>query len=233
MSLEQEIKAWQEPMTRAVSCEYHPVDYSSDNGIAFTAEYYALLGKSGIIPEYDYMLYQYEQQPGVLLRHPTSNEVTSWDDHLAAAAMSPWMAIRILAYGEANHWEWGGKWLGRFPIFIPTVRAGAGKPLSLLHKLMASAAYVANMFESYEHTSGKISLWLASKALYGEPMKGFNWVIKLWRKVQLRRYKRGLAEVMGIYFPDKTTSYQVHLGGTITEVVARHPFSVYAPETFD
>lgn len=228
MSLEKDILPWQEPMTGAVSCELHPVDYSCDNGVAFTAEYYALLGKSGPIPEFDHLLLEYEgciPVPGVLYRHPSSNEVASWDDHLAAAAMSPMMAARILAYGEVNDWEWGGKWLGRFPIFIPTVRAGAGKPLSLLHKLLAASCYLVNSFEGYEHTSGKISLWLASKALYGEPMKGFNWVIKLWRYAQLKRYKGGLREVMGSYFPPKRDS-----------VLLRdipHPFSIYAPETFD
>jgi hypothetical protein len=181
-----------------------------------------LLNLSGPIPSFDYMLSEYEQEPGALKRHPTSNEVTSWDDHLAAAAMSPWMAARILAYGEANKWTWGGKWLGRFPLFIPTVRAGAGKPLSILHRLMVSAAYIANMFEGYEKTSGKLSLWLAARALSGDPIRGFNWVIKLWARVQGMRYHDGLAEVMDIYFPAKQ-----HNGEYIP-----HPFSVYSPKEF-
>lgn len=213
------LNRWQEPMTNGVSCEIDPVDYSCDNSITFTAEKFALLGKSGFIPEFDYFLLQFETSPGQLLRHPQSLEVTSWDDHLAAAALSPWMAQRIMAYGVSHGWTWGSKWLGRFPIFKPTVKASAGLGLSVLDALLASAAYVANMFEKPEETSGKLSLWLASRALYGKnPL--LDTIIRLWRKSMAKKYPNaGLRELMGIYFPPKK--------GVL------HPFSFYAPESFD
>lgn len=210
---------WQEPMTNGVSCEVDPVDHSCDNLVTFTAEKFALLGKSGPIPEFDYFLLQFEKAPGQLLRHPLSHEVTSWDDHLAAATMSPWMASRIMAHGVAKGWTWEGKWLGRFPLFIPTVKAGAGLPLSVLDVILASAAYIANMFERPEETSGKLSLWIASKSLFGKNYV-LDLIIRQWRKSMAKKYPNaGLRELMGIYFPPKK--------GVL------HPFSFYAPESFD
>lgn len=232
MSLERDISWWQEVTTDGVSCEYLPMDYSCDNAITFTAEFYALLGKSGIVPELDAVLFRYEKSPGELLRHPNSTEVTSWDDHLAAAAMSPWMAQRIYAFGEKNGWTWGGKFLGRFPIFIPTVKASAGYKLTLLDKVLVCGTYLANCFEGHEHTSGKLSLWLASKALFGHSLL-IDSTIRLWRFVQSKRYKRGLKEVMEIYFPPKKAiSPRIPMSEWSNDLVP-HPFSVYAPENFD
>ena len=209
---------WKEPMTDAVSCEIDPVDYSCDNGLLFSAEAYAITGCCLAAYSFSDVALQYEQSAGALLRHPTSTELTSWDDHLAAAAVSTFMAKRILAYGEANHWTWGGKYLGRFPIFIPTVKASAGVKLTLTERLAASLAFIANMFEGYPHTSGKLLLWLASRALYGKYFT-LDRVINLWRFVQGRRYKTaGLREVMGIYFKPRNG--------------VPHPFSVYAPKEF-
>lgn len=213
------LSQWQEPMTNGVSCEYQPVDYSCDNSITFTAEKFALLGKSGPIPEFDYFLLQFEKSPGELLRHPASSEVTSWDDHLAAAAMSPWQAQRIMAFGSYNNWRWGGKWLGRFPIFIPTVKASAGLTLSWLDTILAAGTFLFNCFEGKEHTSGKLSLWLASKALFGKS-RIIDLSISIWRKVMANKYPNaGLREVMGVYFPPKQ--------GIL------HPFSFYSPTSFE
>lgn len=210
---------WQEPITDGVSCEFLPKDYSCDNSVTFTAEKYALFGKSGPIPEFDYFLLQFEKSPGELLRHPTSSGVTSWDDHLAAAAMSPWMASRIMAFGVSHGWTWDGKWLGRFPIFIPTVKASAGLSLSWLDKIFAAGTFLANCLEGKEQTSGKLSLWLASKALFGKS-RLIDLSIRLWRSRMAKKYPNaGLREVMGIYFPPKQT--------------VLHPFSFYAPESFE
>ncbi len=214
----EDLTKWQEPMTGGVSCEYLPVDYSCDNSVTFTAEKYALLGCSGIIPEFDYFLHLFEKSPGELLRHPTSSEVTSWDDHLAAAAMSPWMAQRIYYFGTKNGWTWGGKWLGRFPIFKPTVKASAGIPLSILDSILIAGTFLANCLEKKEETSGKNLCYLASKALYGHS-RLIDLSIRIWRRVMANKYPNaGLREVMGIYFPAKQ--------GVL------HPLSFYAPESF-
>ncbi len=213
------LRRWQEPMTHGVSVEYLPVDYSCDNSIVFTAEKYALLNLSGPIPEFDFFLLQFEKSPGELLRHPTSSEVTSWDDHLAAAAMSPWMARRIYSHGAATGWMWGGKWLGRFPIFRPTVKASIGIKLSLLDKILVTGTFLVNCFEKKQETSGKLLLWLASKPLLGKS-RLVDLSIRIWRTVMGYKYPNaGLREVMGIYFPPKRG--------------VPHPFSFFSPESFE
>ncbi len=217
MSFAEDMKRWVEPKTAAASCELDPKDYSSDNGILFSAELAVLANDDLVTSWFSWLCLKYEGQAGVLLRHPTSTEVTSWDDHLAAAAVSPFMAARIAKYGMLNNWTWGGKFLGRFPIFSPTVKASAGMPLTRTERLAASLAFIANMFEGYLQTSGKLLLWLAARALYGKYW-GLDRVIDLWRYVQGRRYKGGLKEVMGIYFKPRQGM--------------PHPFSVYAPKEF-
>lgn len=224
---------WQEPMTNGVSVEYRPVDYSCDNLIVFTAEKFALLNKSGPIPEFDYFLLQFEKSPGELLRHPISSEVTTWDCHLSAAAMSPWMAKRIYSYGSNNGWTWGGKWLGRFPIFKPTVKASAGLKLSFLDKFLAAGTFIANCFEKKEETSGKLLLWLASRALYGRSFL-IDLSINIWRRSMAKKYPNaGLREAMGIYFPPKPSHAPCAPGTDCCTVKVLHPFSFYAPESFE
>ncbi len=208
------LKPWREPKTQAVSNRYNPDDQSCDNGIDFTAVAYRISQRlGGEFTGFTSFCLQYERELGELMRRPGSTETMSWDDLTSAAAMSTFMAWRILKYGQENSWTWGGKKLWRFPIFIPTVYASATGSLSPLLQLMAAVAYISNCFEGYPETSGKKSLWVAQEALYG---KGFivTKSIDIWRWVQQIRYPGGIKQVLAIYFS------------------LIHPLAVYSPTDF-
>jgi hypothetical protein len=117
-----------------------------------------------------------------------------------------------LNYGSSHDWTWGDNWLGRIPLFVPTVKAAAGVRLSLGSQIVVAGVYLSNYFEPKRESSGRILLYLASKALSGQ---GFiiDSAIGLWRIMMRKRFgtPRGLLEV---YFS------------------TLHPFSVYGPGEF-
>lgn len=214
-----DLKEYREPLTGAVSNRKNPGDLSCDNGIDFTAVAILVGSRIGaILTGFNTMCVKYERgKPGEFKRHPTLGDGSSmsWDDHTSAAALSPWLAWRILRFGQEHGWVWdrGTKKLWRFPIFIPTVKASAYGSINIFWQFLASLAYLANCFEGHGHTSGKKSLWVAQKALYG---KGFliTGAINLWRWAQQKRYPGGIKDVFTIYFgPD-------------------HPITRYSPNDF-
>lgn len=216
MTLKEALKDWREPLTGGVSNAYHPDDKSADNCVDFTAIAEILGGQDVDFTDFC-MQYERPGQPGVLIRRPGDAHTMSWDDLTSAAALSSVMAKRILEHGKKTGWMWDDKKLWRFPIFIPTVYAGAYGRLNILLQALAALAFIANCFEKYEETSGKKSLWIAQKALYGKGLV-ISLAIKLWRWAQLKRYKGGIREVFTIYFPPQQG--------------VPHPFSVYAPGDF-
>lgn len=213
-----DLAAYREPLTKAVSVHKNPPDYSCDNGIDFTAVAIRVGARIGAqITGFKRMCVMYEaRESGEFMRHPTATTSMSWDDHTSAAAMSSWLAWRILRYGQTHNWTWdvGTKKLWRLPIFVPTVKAGTIGSINILWQAWASIAYIANCFEGAEHTSGKKSLWVAQEALYGS---GFliTKVIDLWRWAQMKRYPGGIQDVFKVYFgPD-------------------HPIARYSPNDFN
>lgn len=221
MTFLEDLKDWREPRTGAVSCEYKPNDYSCDNGIDFTAAAILVARRVGEdITGFNIMCLQYEtREVGELMRHPDATTSMSWDDHTSAAAISPFMAKRILQYGQNNKWNWDNKTkkLWRFPIFIPTVLASANGKINILWQAWGSIAYIYNCFEKYDETSGKKNLWIAQEALYGKGLL-ITASIKLWRFVMSKRYKRGMKEVFEKYFFPKQG--------------VEHPITKYAPNDF-
>lgn len=222
MSLQEDIKRWQEPRNGSVSCEIDPKDHSCDNSILFSAELVFIGGQNTYLTYFNTLFLEYEYSPGLLSRYPGDPGIMDWDDHLGAAAVSPFCASRINKHGEATDWMFGTQWLGRLPIFIPTVRASAGLPLNYFNQAKASVAFIWNCFEKREETSGKILLWLASKALYGK-YRMITAAIDIWRYSMRKKYPGGMNEVMGIYFQPKL--------GKIPGMVP-HPFSVYVGSDF-
>lgn len=189
---------WREPTTRAFSCNYKPTDRSCDNAVLFTAEAFAL----GLITIGDFYLTcrLYQSSFGCFMRYPGAWNYCSWDDHTAAASCSYAFAESTYTYGRTHGWSWGGDKLWRFPIFVPTVRAGAGMRLYPWHTAMAALAYIANMFEPKQETSGKLILWLTSKTLKDQSVF-LDLVMRLWYYVLRRKYG-SLSAIFAIYFPE-------------------------------
>lgn len=191
---------WREPKTKAFSCVANPGDFSCDNGVLFTAEAYRL----GLISlgEAEEIVLKYEMAPGLLSRYPGTNDPMSYDDHLGAASISPMLARRIHAYMSENDWTLPNKnYLGRFPILEPVVRAGAGLPLSNLNIAKASAAYMWNLFEPAQDTSGKLMLWLCADVLRGASPH-LAAAISVWDLSLSLKYPNKIAGAFQIYFPE-------------------------------
>jgi hypothetical protein len=190
-----------EPKTRAFSCVLNHGDRSCDNGVLFTMEAVAL--KLIGVVEAELIALQYEIEPGLIGRYPGSNDCCSWDDHTGAAAVSVAMAKRILTYMNKNNWTLpNGDYLGRFPLFAPTVMIGAGETLSVWDQIKAAAAYLYNCFEKKSETSGKIILWLASKKFGDGTYKITTFAVAIWTIVMTWKYPGGMKDVMAIYFPE-------------------------------
>jgi hypothetical protein len=191
--------SWREPQTGAWSIYPAPGDFSTDNGVLFTvvAEQLDLIEalESMRIVE----LYR-DPKTGFILRHPSTMDFSSWDDHLAAAISSTELAKDL--YCDLSEKDWalpGGNWIGRIPLLAPTVRACAGLKLGVFHRIMAVGAYLGNLFEAREESSGKQLLWLASRSLHAQGGIVAR-VIDLWRWRMMRVYPGGLRELMAIYY---------------------------------
>lgn len=189
---------WREPATEAFSCVANPSDRSCDNGVLFTAEALAL----GIITRDDFesVLTHYRDLDGWLLRYPGVIDYCSYDDYIGAAAMSQSFARDALTLFRRTEWETPARdWLARFPLLIPTIRAGAGETLPLHLQAWAAIAYVSTMLEPRTETSGKLLCFMAAFALEG---KGafIGAVIRAWRRWIDKQYS-GIGGVLSIYFP--------------------------------
>jgi hypothetical protein len=202
------IADWREPLTEAFSCEYKPQDYSCDNGVLFTAEAMML----GLITEMELIkiveLYEApvpgsngEMMTGVFLRHMTSPDFCSWDDHFGASVASQILALRVLGYMESHGWKLpNGNWIGRMPILKPAIKAGAGKDLNLWDQFKVAAVYAHNSFEDERETSGKMMLF------FGRRVMQKHWLTRtataMWSK-QMQKVYGSPAKMFEIYFPAK------------------------------
>lgn len=203
------INDWREPATRAVSIWKNPGDFSTDNGPLFTV----VAQKLGLIESWDCdeVVSMYEPALGVLLRHPSSSDYSSWDDHLAYAVSQEYNAIVVLIFMLDNNWTLpNGDWLGRIPIFVPAVRAAAGGRLGWIDQIRAAGTYLVNCFEKREETSGKQLLWLSSRVLERHWLPRI--AITLWRSRMMALYPNGLKDLFAIYYRDPEHPFHAAAG---------------------
>lgn len=201
------MKNWRDPITKGFNCNSGDDRYGSQNQILFTVQAYYL----GLITQLEAIniLLLYEKEHGLFCRYPGLDDLCAQDDHIAAASLSRHFAISIYGYGQEHGWVFGDRKLWRFPLFIPMVKAGAGMKLNAWDHLKAASAYLWNgwgpikingsltMGDPHGETSGRLLLWLSSKAL------GDTWYIRAWRNRMLHIYADGLSEMLKIYFTEE------------------------------
>ncbi len=220
MGLCEEIEAYREPETRAVSNLKNPQKRSCDNLLLFSSHYMALLQIHGDWSISDQVWYEnlvetFSIRPGLLSRYPGETLASSWDDHIGVACVSytcfPTYAKLMWAYAVDNGFMYTGDFLGRFVFFMPTLKACAGQELSYFEQILAAVSFIENLWEDRQETSGKILLWHRARVL-----KNKYWllgaVIGLWKWKMLKLYPRGLKDIFTIYFGSE------------------HPLTKYAPE---
>lgn len=223
LQFRKEIEEYREKETGAVSVHRNPSNHSCDNLLLFSSVFIALLKDKQMqdIEFYHSIVRKFAIEPGRFARYPGEQEASSHDDHTGVAVVSYLLGMRaaqeILAYGESTGWMFRPTregWLGRIIDFPPTVRAAAGKPLSIFSQIAFALGTIANLFEPRHETSGKILLWLKHKVLFGRYTL-IDGAIKLWRFRMSKVYPGGFQEVVTIYYG------------------AEHPFAKYAPKAFN
>lgn len=232
ISFQEAIEPYREPTTRAIGLRKNPPDFSEDNLPLFYVTYlnilkYTLQSEDGCPAQgADYQLIMQERtiyygiletlemEPGCYSRRPLDSESSSYDDHLAIACFNSNLARSIYDYAIKHDWMWPpGKYLGRFQLFVPTVKYCAGVKLSMVSQLQLAGAFIWNSFEKKEETSGKCLHYMVSLAMSGSPSWIIQTALSIWRLRMTKLYggPRGL--------------YSIYFG-------SEHPFSIYSPEVF-
>ena len=154
-------------------------------------------------------------RPGLLCRYLGETTASSWDDHIGVACAcyvyDSTYAKLLWAYGIDNNFMYTGDPLGRFPFFMPTLKACAGMELTLAEQIMVAGSYIENLFEARGGTSGKILLWHRARVFVGKYWL-LNFVIGFWAWRMMKLYPKGLKDIFTIYFG------------------AEHPLAKYMPE---
>lgn len=219
-NFEQDIQSYIDPQTGMVALQPNTDGRSCDNHLLFTATASRVFGYPST-GQLFLAVHKFRLATGSYTRYPGDPEPSSWDDHLGLAVAHPELAKEILDYAYGNDWTWNSaegtadkaKWLGRIPLFVPTVLAAAGTKLSLFNQIRAAVCFVQNTFEKREETSGMCLLFLAQHAFKDQGII-LDIATRFWRWRSNKKYPNGMKDVYGIYFKD-------------------HPFTNNAPVTFD
>lgn len=204
---------------------------SCDNHIYFTAIYNLLLKQQPDAPkaeffDADFFFYVAvgwcAKEPGLIMRYPGDYEGEQQHDDLRAiAAVDITHTKDILNYGRKNSFCWNTKNPGvydqrfcfdRFPGFMAVLMAGAGESVPLAEQFSFFLSCFGILLDKRK-TSPIILQWVSIKAVEGK-----HWFMDLgiliWRFIAMRKYPKGLKEVMEIYFKPE------------------HPFAQYARTDF-
>jgi len=228
MRLIEAIQEYLEPTTGAVGLKKNPHDNSTDNLLLFTATYLVNLPECERELERDRfirLVRVLEIQIGCYKRYLGHTGLNSHDDLQGVAIASYLMGLpfagEIVLYGFRHDWSWNTEepgewtwrsWLARILGFVPLLRHCARLPVGSMGQITLALAFLVNMFEPKEETSGKCLLWLRAQALTGHyPI--VDLAIKIWKLRMIRMYPGGLQDVYRIYFKD-------------------HPFTDDAPSSF-
>jgi hypothetical protein len=209
--------AYIDPVTGGVQLHPNVSGQDSDNMLLFTATFVLLLQDPAEQAQARVNLLKTalacQLQPGEYCRYPGQTTPTSWDDHLGLSVASEVLAQEIHTYGVQNDWDWGANWLGRIPLFAPTVTASALNRLSYPLSLWAALPFLTDCLQPASSTSGRCLLYLAQRSLVGRHNL-LDGVMQRWRTQMGQLYKGGMRDVYSTYFGPA------------------HPFSLYGPEDF-
>lgn len=168
-----------------------------------------------------------EKQMGLYARFPSRmNDDISQDEIYGICLASPAGALDIEEYGaklsqwwcywlaNPNHWHWD-YFFGRYPTFIPFVKAQASKSV-WLWQFVWCIGFLLSACTSHTETSGKLLAYIQMNGKMND--KFFpKLAIKLWKHIMMNRYPNGMKDIYSIYFADQPN----------------HPFIQYARSDFE
>lgn len=229
----QAVLEYREPATGMVGLVPNPPDHSTDNGLLFTATYLVLNRESVTRDEINHfinLVRSCEAMPGCYFRYPGDPQLNRHDDLVGILAVSKLFALPfkedIYQFAEAHDYTWNqlrpddltwSEWLGRMIYLGPLIRVATGRLLGKFSQLKIALAFLGNLSESKEETSGKCLLMLVSKAVYGN-YEMVDKAIDIWR-LRMRFLYSSPREMYGMYF--KPVSGRLH------------PFAQYASESWE
>lgn len=225
MSLRELIADYREPITRMVGLTKFPGNHSCDNGLLFSATYMVLEGNSyadEVAWFHELVGHCQPEAVGWIVRYPGTMEVVAHDDLTGIVAVSELLSELVLLYGSYYWWSWGLKpktkslrtWWGRIADFPPTVMAGAGARVGILHQILWSIDTMASCLTEKGNTSGKCLSYLKIKTMEKRSYWLPSLAIRFWRRRMGKVYPGGMRDVYRIYFGES------------------HPFTIAGPPNF-
>lgn len=189
--------------SKAWSKEYKlPLIPAHDNPWAYMAYITKLMykkDKSQIPFHYVTAFYrECERSIGLIHRYPNQKGgVTSFDELMGAAYLSPMFADRIRAYLEAHYNIYNNSfteksknplrfWIGRFIYPIPFIRVCSSKGPRFYDTFILAAVIFFDGLFAKENAGGRLNKWIMFEKL--EPYKLCRCTIKFW-KIQMRKKK--------------------------------------------
>ena len=201
----------------------------TDNPILYTVQFYCLCKRAGLFDEEDLnrlhrAINSLQVIPGLYNRRPGLNTKKDQHDNYCAIASTvmfgkefEYYSRSIDDYGAMNHYSYDNRnplsfsfdcWRQGYSVFF--YRACAGRYTGLFNYLW----FIGKIWSEFHfrgkeksYTSSHLLSWLRFEAI------GHKWYVKpiyrYWKRKIRRKYRKGLAEAIGIYHGNTSILYEM------------------------
>lgn len=174
-----------------------------DNPALFTAIYFEILKEDPDESSKKFVyfaLQAWARWPDGTGGPPSQDEIIGWA--MLRPDLIPGIIERISILDE------------RFFDLVPFLRMRAGQPITQLQQILWAGSTVVNGFPPRSKTTWKPQKWVTLRSVKQRGYKICNFGLSIWQLEMGLQYRGGLAEMLGIYFPD-------------------HPMAKYAQKDFN